>query len=111
GLKMFDSMGLSSREVVEIRQRLGPQNQNQVYLELKPDWLVLRPIELKKAKIIDSQRLPEDYDLVKIFDVGDEIRATRWLPGKTYLLFDQAFLVYHRKNQDGGAPLPTRGAQ
>jgi len=106
-LKMFDSLGLSSREVVEIRRRLGPENQNQVYLELKPDWLVLRPIELKKAKIIDPQPLPEYYDLVKIFDAGDEILATRWLPGKNYLLFDQAFLVYHRKNQDGSAPSPT----
>ena len=47
GLKMLDLPGLASKEVVEVRKRLGPYKENQVFLELKPDWLVLRPGEIQ----------------------------------------------------------------
>jgi hypothetical protein len=97
GLKMLDYPGLSSKEVVEVRRRLGPQRENEAYLELKPDWLVLRPVEAAGKRLINSSRLTEFYDPVAVMDVSDQINAIRWLPGKDFLQTDQKFLIFHRK--------------
>jgi hypothetical protein len=98
GLKMLDYPGLSSKEVVDVRRRLGKSKENLAYLELKPDWLVLRPVEIRNGSIVAAERLQELYDLVQVFDVTDKVRAIRWLPGRSYLQFDQTFLVFHRKS-------------
>jgi hypothetical protein len=97
GLKMLDYPGLSSKEMVDVRRRLGPERENEAYLELKPDWLVLRPDEAVGNKLIDSSRLTEFYDLVAVMDVSDQINAIRWLPGRINLQQDQKFLVFHHK--------------
>ena len=97
-LKMLDWPGLASKKVVEVRKWLGPAGQNQVGLELMPDWLVLRPRECKGGMVIDTWNLQKFYDLVRVFDATDKIKATRWLPGRPYLQFDQTFLVFHRKS-------------
>jgi hypothetical protein len=97
GLKMLDYPGLSSKEMVEVRRRLGPQRENEAYLELKPDWLVLRPDEVAGKSFIDSSRLTEFYDLVAVMDVSDQINAIRWLPGRINLQADQKYLIFHRK--------------
>jgi hypothetical protein len=98
-LKMLDYPGLSSREMVDARRRLGPANENQAYLELKPDWLVLRPAEVRRPNpIIDPTRLGEFYELVQVFDASDRVRAVPWLAGREYLQNDQTFLVFHRKS-------------
>lgn len=97
-LKMLDWPGLASREVVEARKRLGPEMETQIALDLLPDWLVLRPYEIHDEKFIDKVDLEKYYDLVQTFDATDKINATRWLPGRPYLQFDQTFLVIHRKS-------------
>lgn len=97
GLKMLDYPGLASKEMVEARKRLGPGRQNQVYLELKPDWLVLRPREAQNGTYVDASGLRQFYEQVQVFDAADKINATRWLPGRPYLQFDQTFLIFHRK--------------
>jgi hypothetical protein len=97
GLKMFDFPGLSSKEMVETRKRLGPDKENQAFLELKPDWLILRPTEIKNEKFAQKKPLKEFYDWVRVFDASDKINAIRWLPGRNYLWLDQTFLVFHRK--------------
>ena len=97
GLKMLDYPGLSSKEMVEVRRRLGPERENEAYLELKPDWLVLRPDEVTGNQLIDSSRLTELYDLVAVMDATDQINAIRWLPGRKNLQHDQKFLIFHRK--------------
>ena len=97
GLKMLDYPGLCSKEVVEVRRRLGPKKENQAYLELKPDWLVLRPNDVAGSWLIDSTRLLEFYDPVTVRDVSDQINAIRWLPGRVNLQADQKFLIFHRK--------------
>ena len=97
GLKMFDYPGLASKEMVEARKRLGPARQNQVYLELKPDWLVLRPAEVQKGTYVDVEGLQKFYEQIQVFDATDKINAISWLPGRPYLQFDQTFLIYHRK--------------
>ena len=97
-LKMYDYPGLSSREMVETRRRLGPDNENLAYQELKPDWLVLRKVEVQSPNsLINPEHLNDLYDLAVVFDASDRIAAVRWLPGRNYLMFDQTFLVYHRK--------------
>ena len=97
-LKMLDWPGLSSREVVATRRRLGPEKENETYLELKPDWLVLRAKEATEGnRMIDPTRLAEFYELVRVHDARAQIDSVRWLPGKDYLKFDETFLIYRRK--------------
>jgi len=97
-LKMLDYPGLSSKEVVETRRRLGPDKQNLAYLELKPDWIVLRPNEAQYPNgMINPEHLGDFYDLVVAFDVSEKIAAVGWLPGRDCLLYDQTFQIYHRK--------------
>ena len=97
GLKMYDFPGLASKEMVEVRKRLGPGHDNQVYRELQPDWLVLRPYEISNSSLVETAGIQKYYDWVKTYDVTDEINAVRWLPGRGYLRHDQTFLIYHRK--------------
>lgn len=104
GLKMLDYPGLASKEMVETRKRLGPARQNQVYLELKPDWLVLRPAEAQNGTYVDTDGLRKFYEQVQVFDASDKINAIRWLPGRPYVQFDQIFLIYHRKPDAGTKP-------
>ncbi|HXR04670.1 MAG TPA: hypothetical protein VN836_08190 [Verrucomicrobiae bacterium] len=104
GLKMLDYPGLSSKEMVAVRRRLGPQRENEAYLELKPDWLVLRPDEVTGNKLIDSSRLMEFYDVVAVMDVSDQINAIRWLPGRINLQADQKYLIFHRKAAEKPKP-------
>ena len=97
GLKMLDYPGLSSKEMVAVRRRLGPQREKEAYLELKPDWLVLRPDEVAGKWFIDSSRLMEFYDLVTVMDASDQINAIRWLPGRNFLQADEKYLIFHRR--------------
>ena len=104
GLKMLDWPGLASKEVVEARKRLGPYRENRVGLELKPDWLVLRPWESQGGAFIDTGTLQKFYNLVRVFDATDKVNATRWLPGRPYVQYDQNFLIFHRKSDAGPKP-------
>ncbi|HEV2695946.1 MAG TPA: hypothetical protein VG347_23870 [Verrucomicrobiae bacterium] len=97
GLKMLDYPGLASKEMVEARKRLGAEHQNQAYRELKPDWLVLRPEEVSRGTYVDTGGLKEQYDQVQVFDVSDKLKAIDWLPGRSYLEYDQTFIIFHRK--------------
>jgi len=54
---MLDYPGLASKEMVAARRRLGPGRQNQIYRELKPDWLVLRPGEAQNGTYVDTAGL------------------------------------------------------
>jgi hypothetical protein len=104
GLKMLDHPGLASKEMVEVRKRLGPDRENQVFLELKPDWLVLRPVEILTESLVQRGPLQENYDLVQVFDASEKIRNLGWLPGRPYLMLDQTFLIFHRKSDASSKP-------
>jgi hypothetical protein len=97
GLKMLDYPGLASKEVVEVRKRLGPYRENQIFLELKPDWLVLRPSEIETESFVQRGPLQENYDQVQVFDASEKIRNLGWLLGRPYFERDQTFLVFRRK--------------
>ena len=104
GLKMLDYPGLASKEVVEVRKRLGPYRENQIFLELKPDWLVLRPSEIETESFVQRGPLQENYDQVQVFDASEKIRNLGWLLGRPYLELDQTFLIYHRKSDASSKP-------
>src|SRR5207244_3223735 len=99
-LKMLDFPGLASKEMVEARRRLGAEREKQAYLELKPDWVVVRPIELALGALVDPTRFQELYELRRVFDMSAKIAAIGWLRGRSYLQFDQTFYVFHRKEGD-----------
>jgi hypothetical protein len=90
--------------VVEARKRLGPYQENQIALELKPDWLIQRPMEAQAGVFIDPESLQKFYDLVRVFDAADKVSATRWLPGRPFLQYDQTFLIFHRKSDTDSKP-------
>jgi len=104
GLKMLDYPGLCSTEMVEARRRLGPQREREAYLELKPDWLVLRPYEAAGESFLDATHLLELYDLVAVFDVTEKVDAVRWLPAKNNLESDEKYLIFHRKAAETPKP-------
>lgn len=97
GLKMLDYPSLASKEVVEVRKRLGLYGEHWVWAELLPDWLVLRPPEIQDEKLIDTGNLDKFYELVQTFDATEKINAVFWLPVRAYLQYDQTFLIFHRK--------------
>ncbi|GAB3035126.1 hypothetical protein [Spirosoma pulveris] len=92
-MKMYDFPGLSSKEVVEARKTLKSNDLNKLVPYLKPDYLVLRPVDQINTS------LKEQYVQVKRFDVSNLVNSYSFLPGRGYLQFDQTFTVYKRKLQ------------
>lgn len=94
GLKMLDFPGLCAPEVVAAR-RAGHRTFAQVIAQLKPNWLVLRPIE-GQTVFADNPELYQAYTFTRVFDIRAAIDAVPALPGRGYLKFDAIFLVYRR---------------
>jgi hypothetical protein len=96
GAKVVDWPGLVTPEVVRLRREQGigfvglPE-------ALRPDWLILRPRELKMMEQRPFFR--EHYVLVKKFDVSQEIEQQDFLPGQDGMLFDSVFLAYRLKTE------------
>ncbi len=94
-LKTFDYPGMSSPEVVAASQKVGLA-WDALIDELKPTWLVLRPVE---AVAIARQRpdlLAGQYRQARLFDAtpGIERKAVR---GQGLLGYDAIFLVYQKQ--------------
>jgi hypothetical protein len=95
--KMLDWPGLVSPEVVAARRKLPTQSGytwGGVADALKPSWIVARPDESQLFG--QSEFLSKNYDLVKVFDVQDQIRAVGDIPGMKMVLGERSFGVYHR---------------
>lgn len=106
GLKTHDFPGLTSREMVAARRRLGTNDYGALIAELKPDWLVLRPGESEAIRRARPDLLPTregggHYALAATFDRSADVAAVPHLLGRRYLLIDQTFEVYRRN-----APAP-----
>ena len=98
-LKMFDTPGLCSPEVVAAEKKLQTTSLAKVIPELQPDWLVLRPSEADPIRQAAPGLLTRDFSEVKVFDASDRVASYCWLPGRGYLLFDQKFIVFKRNKQ------------
>ena len=98
---MLDFPGLSAPEVVAAEKRLKSTNWAKLIPELRPDWLVLRPMEAGWIQSLTPRLLTEAYSAVKVFDASERVAAYHWLPGRGYLEYDKKFIVFKR-NQPGG---------
>jgi hypothetical protein len=99
-LKMLDYPGLCAPEVVAVEKRLRSASKADIIAALRPDWLVLRSVEIPDIEHTIS--LAQLYSPVKTFDASQRLKAYRWLPGRPYLEFDQTFVVF-RRNKDSAA--------
>jgi hypothetical protein len=94
-LKMLDNPGLSSPEVVAARQA-GQTSHGQIIQALRPEWLVLRPDQVRTVDESSPHLLSQEYRLAQVFDARAQLDAVRFLPGRGYLDFDARFIVYSR---------------
>ena len=62
---------------------------------LSPEWMVLRPDELAYFQARDPHWLVSNYQLVRRFDVKDDLLHAR--PDATGALYDTVFLVLRRR--------------
>ena len=95
--KMLDWPGLVSPEVVAARRKLPTQSGytwREVAEALKPSWIVARPGEAQLME--QSEFLSRNYELVKVFEVQDKIRAAGDMPGIRMVLGEGVFGVFHR---------------
>jgi hypothetical protein len=95
--KMLDWPGLVSPEVVAARRKLAVQT-GYTWIEvaeaIKPRWIVARYSEYEWMK--NSDYLSKHYELVKVFDVIDKIRAFKAAPGMRIVVPESAFGILRR---------------
>jgi hypothetical protein len=100
-LKMLDYPGLSSLEMVAARRRASspsyPYCWSELILDLQPDWLVLRPDEVKTIRERSPEIFDNFYDSARVFDVRADVKAVGFLPGRRYLEGDADFETYRRR--------------
>jgi hypothetical protein len=89
GCQIEDFPGLVSSRVVELRREGAVALVNLVD-RLKPAYAVMR------GRQKDEMTALPEYQLVRSFDVSDEVRAYPDMPGRDYLDFDAVYLVYKR---------------
>jgi hypothetical protein len=95
-LKILDFPGLTSPEMVAARRKLKTDNFTILIDYLEPDWVVLRPGEVKKINAHNPLLLNETYKLARHFSVVDKVNSYEWLPGRGALLADSEFFVFKR---------------
>ncbi len=95
-LKMYDFPGMSSDEVVRARRDLNTDKWAPLIKALQPDWLVLRPGEIRKTYSEDGTVF-SNYVAVRVFDCSKAVEQLSF-PGRTYLELDDVFVVFHRKS-------------
>jgi hypothetical protein len=93
-LKAYDYPGLTSREVVTAI-RDGATSYPELIARLKPDWLILRPLEIEKQGVMDADTRAH-YRVAKVIDHARELEAISFLPGRGWLEYDSQFVVFRR---------------
>ena len=96
-MKMLDFPGLASSEVIAARRKVG-DNWLAIIGELKPRWVVQRPQELHTDDKVLNRWYFDHYYPAQVFHAGDQVSAVHFLPGRPFLVVDQAFLVWMRKD-------------
>lgn len=97
-LKTYDFPGLSSPKVVAAI-RSGARNYAEVIERLKPDWVVLRPAELRREEFRRDPVMERDYEYIQAWDARPELDATRFVPGRAWLEWEAQYLLFHRKDE------------
>ena len=107
-LKMYDMPGLSSPEVVAARRELHSESFADLIEYLQPEWLVLRNYEVERIQPRKPNLLTTNYIPVERFDVSDKLASYTFLPGRPYLMYDQAFTVFKRSDWPGRGLTPRQ---
>jgi hypothetical protein len=94
-LKTYDFPGMSSPEVTAA-VRSGAKRFADIIERLRPQWLVLRPVDLNRPEFAQKAVL-RDYQFVQLWDAMPQLDAIRLLPGRPWLEADARFVVLHRK--------------
>jgi len=94
GLKTYDFPGMSSREMVAARKKVGV-SWAKLIVELRPQWVVLRPSEVQRVSQEDYDLLTSDYQPAKEFSVAEQLDSLD-IHGLPYLQFDAKFTVFKR---------------
>lgn len=89
---ILDYPGLVSKRVVELRRSRNLDFFG-LFNELQPNWLVLR---FSEAEIAESKSLLNNYDLVKVFEISQELDPS----GQARSYFDAAFKVFKKNQHD-----------
>lgn len=97
GLKTYDFPGMSSREMVAARHKVGV-SWALLIDHLQPRWVVLRPHEVNRVKTDLPGLLDERYVLAQEFSVLPEIEKINNF-GRAYLEHDSRFMVYENRIQ------------
>lgn len=101
--RIYDFPGLVAPEVVKARKR-GSGSMQSVVIQLRPDWLVLRPHELRTFSQVPEIR--NSYEVIKEFDVRPALRRYGSIPGSGYLLWDAQFSVLRKQTSTPSSPIP-----
>ncbi|MBL9114068.1 MAG: hypothetical protein JNJ83_03605 [Verrucomicrobiaceae bacterium] len=95
GLKTYDFPGMSSPEVVAASRKRKTIVWDALIQELRPTWLVLRPIEADRIIRSTPQILTRDYEEIRVFDVSDQVQKLN-VYGQGLLAFDSTFIIFRR---------------
>jgi hypothetical protein len=96
GSRMIDYPGLVSSQLVQLLRKNKHLNFYTVLPEIKPDWIILRPQEAGGMSGLDYFK--NNYSRIKTFSVIKELDKYGFLPGRPFLSYDSAFLIF-RKNK------------
>ncbi|WP_247232381.1 hypothetical protein [Telluribacter sp. SYSU D00476] len=97
GLTMYDYPGLGNKTIINARKTLGSESYIEIINHIQPDWVVVRPGELRTSKQEHSDQFAHTYTLVRSYDRKPTIENLS-IYGRGYLRYDSQFLVY-KKNQ------------
>lgn len=95
GLKTYDFPGMSSREMVAARQKVGT-TWSRIIAQLQPTWLVLRPREILSLDNEDHVLMTTLYENVQEFSVAERLQQLE-VAGLPYLKYDSRFTVFKKR--------------
>lgn len=88
-----DWPGLVCPEMARLVRDPKIVNGGDVEAVIRPDWIVLRPVELEF--FADNDYFRTHYDPVIAADAAPQLEPYSNLPGQGYLRYDARFLIYH----------------
>jgi hypothetical protein len=103
-VKIVDWPGLVSPRVVQLRRE--GVTLEKMPNELKPNWVIFRPHEVKKL-VGENPSFLTHYQPIKVFDVKRKLRQYEPIPGENYVKLDSTFLVFKRKTSPDETAVPA----
>ena len=94
-LKTYDYPGLSSPEVVAAI-RAGARDYSSVIVRLRPQWVVLRPFEIRQMEASPLHSL-DAYDFVQRWSARAQLDEIGLLPGRAWCNWEAEYHLFRRK--------------